>query len=198
MRWTKSSLLLASMLLAAALAGCGAQENANNEGSGSAATSSPAPSQDSGSGAGGEPAEATPSQAAEEEEKADTVEISVFGSDSELQEVTERKASVPNGSEDELVQTALAELMKETDDGVVSMWKDVQLLSAKLEEGNVTVDVHIPDESRVGAPAETLMIETMKSTLFQFSFVKSFDILVAGEEAESMMGHVELEHPFMK
>jgi hypothetical protein len=187
------------MLLAAALSGCGDQEKTNNDGSSNAVAASPSPSADPAFGAGEEPAEETSAPSAVEEGKADAVEISVFGADPELLEMRERKASVANGSEAEVVQAALAELMKETDDGTtVSMWKDVQLLSSKLEEGVVTIDIQIPDESRVGAPGETLMIETMKSTLFQFPFVQSFDILVAGEAVESMMGHVELEHPYVK
>ncbi|MCR2802952.1 GerMN domain-containing protein [Paenibacillus soyae] len=197
MGMTRSSLLLASMLLAAALAGCGNQEKTNSNGSEAVTASSPSPTAGQVSGAGGDSTNATPSPSAQEEEKADTIEISVFGSDADLQEMTERKASVPNGSEAEQLKAALSELMKESDD-MVSMWKDIRLLSMKFEDGIVTIDIRIPDESRVGAPAETLMIETMKSTLFQFSFVNGFDILVDGEAAESMMGHVELEHPYVK
>ena len=197
MRLTKSSLLLASMLMAAAISGCGAEATTNNDGNGEAVSATPAPAAGNASG-GREPAESSPAPSATEEAAAETVEISVFGSDSELKEMKERKTVVASGTESGLVKSALAEIMKETDDGIVSMWKDIQLLSSKLEEGIVTIDIQIPDESRVGAPAEELMIETMKSTLFQFPFVQGFDILVAGEAAESMMGHVELEHPYVR
>ncbi|MEK3881391.1 GerMN domain-containing protein [Paenibacillus sp. PL2-23] len=195
MSLTKSSLLLATMLIAASMAGCGVQQSGSNDklGSGAAATPSPSPSPD---GAGQASSEPAPTQTSEE--SADTIDIRVYGTDAALEQLKERPASIPNGSEEEQATAALAELMKETDDGVISLWKDIELLSVNLADGIVSMDIAIPDSSRVGAPAELLMVESMASTLYQLPFVQGFDILVEGQAVESMMGHVELEHPFMK
>ncbi|WP_162848403.1 GerMN domain-containing protein [Paenibacillus nanensis] len=182
---------LASIILASALTGCGAQDNPSQSSGGGAV--SPSPSSAAGT-AGNGTSDETSSEA---EKPAETVEIRVFGSDEELENIVERKVSVVKGTDLELVESALAELRKDGD-GSISMWKGVHLLSTKLKDGIVTIDVHIPDEARLGAPGELQMVETLKSTLFQFSFVEGIEVLVAGEAVESMMGHVELEHPYVR
>lgn len=184
-------VLLASIILASAITGCGAQQNPNQSSGGGAVSPPPSAAADT---AGNDTTDETSS---ETEKPAETVEIRVFGSDEELENIVERKVSVAKGTDLELVESALAELRKDGDD-CISMWKGVHLLSTKLEDGIVTVDVHIPDEARLGAPGELQMVETLKSTLFQFSFVEGIDVLVTGEAVESMMGHVELEHPYVR
>lgn len=184
-------VFLASLLLTAALAGCGAQTNLKSSSGGE--TASPSPSAAAASPAN-LTAQVTP---APTETPIETVEISVFGSDDELEKAVEWKASIEKGSDLELVERALAELRKDSE-GSTSMWKGVHVLSTQLKDGIVTIDIHIPDEVRFGAPGELLMVETLNKTLFQFTFVKGVDILVTGEAVESMMGHVELEHPFVK
>lgn len=65
----------------------------------------------------------------------------------------------------------------------------------KLSDGTLTVDIHIPDDARLGAGGEAFAIEALTKTLFQFDEIKAIDVLVDGQAAESMMGHVTLEHP---
>lgn len=185
-------LLLASLLLAAALTGCGAQDNQNRSGGG--LTASPSPAATAGSTGSNAASDETPTPTDTSNEM---VEISVFGSDEELENTIERKASIKKGTELELVEGALFELRKDSE-GSISMWKGVHTLSVQLQNGMVTIDIHIPDDVRFGGPGELQMVETLKRTLFQFSFVEGIDVLVAGEAVESMMGHVDLEHPFVK
>lgn len=183
-------VFLASLLLTAALTGCGAQNNLKSNGGG--VTASPSPSAAAGSTENQNTETPAPSVTPIE-----TVEISVFGSDEQLEKAVEWKASIEKGTDLELVDRALAELRKDGE-GSTSMWKGVHVLSTQLKDGIVTIDIHIPDEVRFGAPGELLMVETLNKTLFQFTFVEGVDILVTGEAVESMMGHVELEHPFVK
>ncbi|RJE90102.1 hypothetical protein D3P07_07745 [Paenibacillus sp. 1011MAR3C5] len=190
-------VLIASFVVLAALSGCGAQEKTNVDTQGGVGAS-PTANESSGK-QDNEPEESAneptpvPSSAA-----ADQMEITIYATDAELEKTLERKVAIPNAGEADIVKSALAELQKDAGDGSVSLWKDVHILAANLNEGIVTVDIHIPDEARLGAPGELQMVETLKSTLFQFSFVEGIDILVVGEAVESMMGHVDLEHPILR
>lgn len=180
-------IVLASLICVAALAGCGAQLNKAGGGG-----SSPAPSHASEAGN-------QPTQSPEPRDEAnESIEISVFTVDANLQEMMELKTLVQRGSDEEIVKAAVAELQRDGVEGSVSVWKDIKVLSVVLKNSAVTLDIEIPDQARLGAPGELQMIETLKSTLFQFPYVESIDVLVSGEAAESMMGHVELEHPYVR
>lgn len=136
----------------------------------------------------------TPTLTAEPAKK--QAEIKVYYTDAELSEVIEQKTSVTYESDTDLIQSALAALQAEPTDPVVSLWKPIVINSVELKEGLVSIDVHLPDEARLGAPGEARVIETLEQTLFQFDFVQSFELLVDGEKMDSLMGHVELEFPF--
>ncbi|MFF2887531.1 GerMN domain-containing protein [Paenibacillus sp. NPDC057967] len=190
-------VLIASFVVIAALSGCGAQEKTNVDTQGGVWASPTA--NESNGGQDNEPEESAnepspvPSSA-----PADQMEITIYATDAELEKTLERKVTIPNADEADMVKAALAELQKDAGDGSVSLWKDVHILAVTLNDGIVTVDIHIPDEARLGAPGELQMVETLKSTLFQFSFVEGIDILVVGEAVESMMGHVDLDHPIVR
>lgn len=190
-------VLIASFVVIAALSGCGAQEKTNVDTQGGVGSSPTAESNGEPTSepedSGNEPSPVPSSPAASDE-----LEITIYATDAELEKTLERKVAIPNAGEADIINSALAELQKDAGDGSVSLWKDVHILAANLNDGIVTVDIHIPDEARLGAPGELQMVETLKSTLFQFSFVEGIDILVVGEAVESMMGHVELDHPIVR
>lgn len=190
-------VLIASFVVIAALSGCGAQEKniVDTQGSvgASPAVNEANNGQDSEPEENGNEPTPVPSNSV-----ADQVEITIYASDAELEKTLERKVAISNASEIDVVKATLAELQKDAGDGSVSLWKDVHVLSVELKDGIVTIDIHIPDEARLGAPGELQMVETLKSTLFQFSFVEGIDVLVVGEAVESMMGHVDLEHPIVR
>lgn len=78
------------------------------------------------------------------------------------------------------------------------MWSNIELLSATFDQGKLTLDVHIPDEARLGSGGEILAIDALKGTFFQFDEINSIDLLVDGEATDSLMGHAELEHPLTR
>jgi hypothetical protein len=41
-------------------------------------------------------------------------------------------------------------------------------------------------------------IDALQKTFFQFDEVQSLELLVDGNQIESLMGHVELEHPMTR
>lgn len=60
------------------------------------------------------------------------------------------------------------------------------------------MDVHMPDEARLGAGGEQFALDALTKTMFQFDEVKSVELLVDGAKVESLMGHVDLEHPLTR
>lgn len=178
---SKTRGLLAFIVLACTLAGCGAQDKPQEQPGSAieepAATATPLPE---------------PTAVVNERE------ATIYLTDAELLETVERTVKLTYESESDLIKAAIAALQKDDGENALSLWKPIEIKSAELAEGQVTVDIHIPDEARLGAPGELLAIETLQKTLFQFEFVQAIDILIDGEAAESLMGHVDLEHPIKK
>ncbi|WP_424766010.1 GerMN domain-containing protein [Paenibacillus sp. sgz302251] len=185
MRRIKARRLLAVMLLSAALAGCGAQDKPVNQPGSAvqtpATTSTPSPSSSP---------EPTP-----EIFKRDAI---IYFSDNELNEIVEKPVTLSYETEAELVEAAVLALQEDGFDEAMSLWKPIEIKSIELEADLVRLNVHLPDEARLGAPGELMLIKTLQQTLFQFDFVNKIELLVDGEAIESMMGHVELEHPFTR
>ena len=118
--------------------------------------------------------------------------------DDELISLKELKADIEYADSKEKIEEAFKALQKDGPKAEMSLWKNVKLLNVKVEGEAVTIDVHLPDEARLGAPGEELAMESIQKTMFQFDDVASLDILVDGEQVESLMGHDELDHPIKK
>lgn len=170
---------IAVLALTAVLAGCGGDKPSDPTTGG--ATNAPV-------------ATASPSPTVEKQQK----DITVYYTDVELTNVIGQQVSVEYDTDTDILEAAIADLQQDGQDEAVSLWKNIQFNKVAIEAGAVTLDVHMPDEARLGAPGEELAIESLLKTLFELGFVESVDLLVDGEAVESLMGHVELEHPFMR
>ncbi|MGG1636328.1 GerMN domain-containing protein [Paenibacillus sp. FSL K6-3182] len=180
MKTFKARGLLAVIILSAALAGCGVQDKQGNQpGSTVSPTISPSPSP-----------EPTP--------VLNELDAIIYLTDAELTETVEHPVKLTYETDIDLVKAAIAELQKDADENKLSLWKRIEVKSVQLSDGLVTLDIHLPDEARLGAPGETFVIQTLQKTLFQFDAVKSIDLLVDGQKVETLMGHVELEYPMNK
>lgn len=178
MKRFKARGLLAVMVVSAAIAGCGIQDKpSNNQGSAPTATAAPS-------------IEPTP--------EINEIEATIYLTDAELTETVENKVKLSYETDSDLVSAAIEALQQDAGDNALSLWKPIEVNTVVLEDGLVTIDIHLPDEARLGAPGEMFVIETLKQTLFQFEFVKSIALLVDGAEIETLMGHVELEYPMLK
>jgi len=124
--------------------------------------------------------------------------IKVYRTDEELLEMLEQSAEISFEDEVGKVKAALEELKKDGENNAFSLWGKVELLGVKLDNGALTIDVHVPDDARLGGPGEEMAIEALKKTVFQFNEIESLEITVDGQTEDSLMGHVELEHPFVK
>lgn len=126
-----------------------------------------------------------------------TLSIKSYYTDDQLNDLTEKPQTIRYINEADKYIAALETLKDSGDSELFSLWK-VEFHSAKLSEGMLTVDITLPDEARLGAGGEALAIEALQNTLFQFQEVESIELLVDGEQVESLMGHVELEHPMTR
>ena len=183
----QSKLFVLAAICALAISACGAQEPAGDE-----------PAEPGGGSTIHEPADqgAGPDSAAGEAPLTDAT-LLYYVSDSEMGELTElRLAAKDDGSG--LHKRAIELLANDPGDGKVPLWKGVTFNRVELQDGVLTVDVTIPDAVRLGAPGEALALEAITRTAFQFEDVDALNILVDGEETDSLMGHETLEHPIHK
>ncbi|GGH42046.1 GerMN domain-containing protein [Paenibacillus silvae] len=125
--------------------------------------------------------------------------IEVFYTDPEELELHKASAEIAFASDDEKYKAAFASLQQSKDDKLVPLWsKDIELKSVQFKDGALTLDIHMPDTARLGAGGEVFALDALKQTFFQFDEVKSLDLLVDGKSSESLMGHVDLEHPMTR
>lgn len=126
-----------------------------------------------------------------------TLSIKSYYTDDQLNELTEKEQTIRYTKDEDKYIAALETLKDSGDSELLPLWK-VEFHSAKLSEGMLTVDITLPDEARLGAGGEALAVEALQNTLFQFQEIESIELLVDGQQTESLMGHVELEHPMTR
>lgn len=186
--WKVRSIVAASACVLL-LGGCGANSTSDN-GGGAPVSASPS-AESTATATATTPVIPTPSPEAPKQD------VSVYVTDEQLTELIERIVTIEYTAELDLVQKAIAAL-QENDGTNISLWHEITVDSVKLEDGIATIDISFPDEARFGAPGELMLIDSLKQTLFQFSFVDGIDVLVQGEQVESVMGHVDLDHPMVR
>ncbi|MFC9711240.1 GerMN domain-containing protein [Paenibacillus sp. NPDC056933] len=124
--------------------------------------------------------------------------VDVYFADSQVLELEKKEQEIEYKDDSEKYKKTFEALQNNTDSGLVSLWDKVELLSIQYGEGKVTLDVHIPDEAKLGTSGELLALDALTQTMFQYDEVESIDILVDGEALDSLMGHAELEHPIQR
>ncbi|MCL6661513.1 GerMN domain-containing protein [Paenibacillus amylolyticus] len=125
--------------------------------------------------------------------------ITVFYTDEEELELHKASAEISYASDDAKYKAAFESLQQSKDAKLVPLWsKEIELKSVQFKAGALTLDIHMPDTARLGAGGESYALDALKQTFFQFDEVKSLDLLVDGQQTESLMGHVDLEHPMTR
>ncbi|WP_135557736.1 GerMN domain-containing protein [Paenibacillus cymbidii] len=183
---TACAVLVAAVCLTAA-AGCGTDKQTKR---GAEASSSPvattAPS----------PAQASPQ--ASPSPQLTSKSIRVYYGDLDAMKLVEQETTIRYGADAAKYEAAFNALRQSPDSKQVALLAGVALLSAKAESGNLTLDVKVEDTGRLGAPGEQLLLDALRKTMFQFEELKTFDVLVGGKKTESLMGHMDLPHPFAR
>ncbi|MFB4327304.1 GerMN domain-containing protein [Paenibacillus sp. CR_12] len=127
-----------------------------------------------------------------------TESIKAYYTDPDLMELVEGSAEISYKEDQEKYEAAYQALQKSDKADMVPLWEKIELNSLKFENGALTLDVTVPDEANLGAGGESFAVEAIKKTFFQFDEVKSLQILVDGQQTESLMGHVDLENPMTR
>lgn len=134
----------------------------------------------------------------EKKESGQTQEIQVYFTDEQLTRLEQGLKEINFENESDKYSKTFAAFQSSNQDDWISLWKDIRLLSSSFEQGMLTLDVHIPEEARLGSTGELLALESLEKTFFQFDEVISINLLVDGEVRDSLMGHVDLDHPIKR
>ncbi|GAC44108.1 GerMN domain-containing protein [Paenibacillus popilliae] len=140
----------------------------------------------------------TPNQEepANQEREKQEQSITAYVSDSDLMGLKSYSAKIQFADDEEKYKQALKALQTSDHPEDIPLWKKIEFKSVKFSDGTLTIDIRIPADARLGAGGESFAIEALTKTLFQFDEIHAVDVLVDGQAAESLMGHVTLEHPF--
>ncbi|WP_068785325.1 GerMN domain-containing protein [Paenibacillus phocaensis] len=200
------AVLLVMVALLGVAAGCGSKPTASppaNETALDAALSSGAQGNDLQEVQGSENGEVetgdgaanvnTPDPASEKQT------IQVYLTDNDLMDLKQKSREIEYTADRSKYESAFAALQT-AEDGLLSLWEKVVLNTMKFDaaSGQLNLDISLPDEARLGAGGESLAIEALKKTMFQFDEVKQIQLTLDGEPVESLMGHVDLEHPMSR
>ncbi|MGG3312006.1 GerMN domain-containing protein [Paenibacillus sp. 2KB_20] len=130
--------------------------------------------------------------------EAKTESIKAYYTDPDMMELVEGTAEISYKEDQEKYEAAYQALQKSGNAEMIPLWDKIGLNSLKFENGALTLDVTVPDEANLGAGGESFAVDAIKKTFFQFDEVQSLQILVDGQQTESLMGHVDLENPMTR
>ncbi|MNK06076.1 Sporulation and spore germination [compost metagenome] len=170
------------------------QVSTPSETSGNPETSTPSDSQ-----LGSKEVAASPSEPSNQaKESAKKLTISCYYTDNDMMELKEEHKEITYTSEHDKYDEAFKTLKDSGNEKLFALWQKVELKSIDLKDGELTINIHLPDEARLGAGGETLAVDALKRTFFQFDEIKSIELLVDGSKVDTLMGHDELEHPMTR
>ncbi|MFB5675627.1 GerMN domain-containing protein [Paenibacillus terreus] len=148
------------------------------------------------------PAESSESIATDktaDEVKEDSMSINVYYTDPDQTELVQTTQEISYPSELQKYKQAFQALQRSGSDGQVPLWSEsIEIQHIRFENGALTLNISLPDAARLGAGGESLALEALTKTMFQFPEVNTLDVLVDGKAVESLMGHVDLEHPIKR
>ncbi|WP_110932561.1 GerMN domain-containing protein [Paenibacillus bouchesdurhonensis] len=124
--------------------------------------------------------------------------IQTYFTDDQMNDLIAKEKEISYSDDEQKYMKTMKALQHSEASELLSLWGKVNFKEAKLDGGKLTVDLSLPDEARLGAGGESLAVESLTKALFQFDEVKSIEVLIDGQQAETLMGHVELEHPFLR
>ncbi|AIQ13452.1 GerMN domain-containing protein [Paenibacillus durus] len=140
--------------------------------------------------------EPSPSVAPPEEKQGQTIDV--YYTDSQMTDLKPAKADIAFKDDTEKYTEAFKALQKSGNSDLLSLWGKMELKSLKFENGQIVMDIHKPAEAQLGAGGESFALSALTKTLFQFPEVQSIELLVDGEQVESLMGHADLLHPMTR
>ncbi|NUU63196.1 GerMN domain-containing protein [Paenibacillus sp. JW14] len=124
--------------------------------------------------------------------------IDVYYTDPQLLDLVTAKATIHFADPVEKYSDAFKALQSSDNQEQIPLWGKIELKSLKFEDGQILMDIHKPQDAQLGAGGESMAMSALAKTFFQFDEVKSIEMLVDGQKVESLMGHVDLEHPMTR
>lgn len=172
-------------------AGENSQSVAND--SGNEAASTPQPTADN------KVTEVQPTNTPVTEDKVkESQNIEVYFTDAQFTDLTPSKTSISFSDAAEKYSEVFKALQNHENKDALSLWGKIELKSLKFADGQIVLDIHKPEDAQLGSGGESMAIDSLTKTYFQFAEVKSIEVLVDGEKVESLMGHVDLLHPMTR
>ncbi|OZB94925.1 GerMN domain-containing protein [Paenibacillus sp. XY044] len=140
--------------------------------------------------------QSTSSQSTDSSQK--NLNIDVYYTDPQELDLHKAHKEISYSSDEEKYKKAFDALQSSDKSDLIPLWGKVELKSMNMKDGQLTMDIHLPDEARLGAGGEQFALDALDNTMFQFDELKSIELLVDGAKVESLMGHVDLEHPMTR
>ncbi|MDO7905008.1 GerMN domain-containing protein [Paenibacillus sp. JX-17] len=139
---------------------------------------------------------ASQTASADEESKQ---KIAVYYTDPQEMELKKAEAEISFPTKLQKYKAAFQALQHSDNSDLVPLWSDtIELKQLEFVNGALTLNISLPDTARLGSGGEQFALDALKQTMFQFSEVKSIELLVNGDKVESLMGHVDLDHPMTR
>ncbi|KEQ26044.1 GerMN domain-containing protein [Paenibacillus tyrfis] len=126
------------------------------------------------------------------------LKIKAYYSDAQLEKLVQKDVTISIKQDQDKYLAALNQLKKSPDDKTIPLFKGFTYKSVALKDGQLNLDVSIADDGRLGSGGEEMLLDALQKTMFQFSEVKSIELLVDGKQVESLMGHMDLPHPIKR
>lgn len=125
--------------------------------------------------------------------------ISAYYSDNNLMELQEEKQEISFAEDIEKYKKTIELLAKpQKPDEHVSLWSDFHYHSVTFDKGTLTIDVDSKNQYNLGSSGESMALDALKQTLFQFDEVERIVITEDGKKVESLMGHMDISEPLTR
>nr|WP_280521451.1 GerMN domain-containing protein [Paenibacillus mangrovi] len=131
----------------------------------------------------------------EAEEKKQIIEV--YYTDPQEMELKKSEKEIHFKTDADKYKEAFKALQTSGSSELIPLWGKMELKSLYMD-GAMTIDIHMPDEARLGAGGEQYALDALSKTMFQFKEVQTIELLVDGQQVESLMGHVDLDHPIKR
>jgi hypothetical protein len=136
--------------------------------------------------------------AEEKNGRVETKTFTIYYTDEQLLEIHSEEQSIQFTTEKELHRALWYALQRPTKELNYALWGEISLLEIRSDRNNLIIDISVPDGYHIGTSGEALAIQTLIQTLGQVDNVETIQILIDGEVAETLAGHVGIEQPFPK
>ncbi|MBP1155312.1 spore germination protein GerM [Paenibacillus sp. PvR052] len=141
------------------------------------------------------PQTATP---APNQEQNKQMKVKTYYSDSNFEKLIEKETTISYKQDADKYRAALESLKTSPDNQSLTLFKGFTFNKVDLKDGQITIDLSMAPESHLGSGGEDMLLNALQKTLFQFSEIQAIEVLVDGEQVESLMGHMDLPHPIKR